>query len=154
MYTAGFYKGVMTAGPFKGMTVQQAKPLQKKAMIDDGEAFTYLEPEGPVFPRSTPDVECVVALVDQWYLKYGEKEWKASVGAHLESTLECYNPAVKKLFRETWSGLRLGVLALLRPRHAAAVGPAVPHRVALGLDDLHGVLLGRPPLQAPRPPRT
>ena len=101
VYTAGFYKGVMTAGPFKGMTVQQAKPLQKKAMIDDGEAFTYLEPEGPVFPRSTPDVECVVALVDQWYLKYGEKEWKASVGAHLESTLECYNPAVKKLFRET-----------------------------------------------------
>ena len=46
-------------------------------MVADGEAITYLEPEGLVTPRSTPDVECVVALVDQWYLKYGEKQWQA-----------------------------------------------------------------------------
>ena len=65
-YTSGFYKGVMIAGPFVGKTVQEAKPLCKKAMVDAGEAFTYLEPEGPVFPRSTPEVECVVALVDRF----------------------------------------------------------------------------------------
>lgn len=94
-YTAGFYKGVMTAGPFAGLPVQEAKLKTKAKMVADGEAITYLEPEGLVTPRSTPDVECVVALVDQWYLKYGEEEWAARVGEHLGG-LECYNPAVHK----------------------------------------------------------
>ena len=99
VYTAGFYKGVMSTGPFAGKSVQEAKPLCKKAMCEAGEAFTYLEPEGPVFPRSTPEVECVVALVDQWYLKYGEEQWAKAVSAHLE-TMECFNPAVHKAFRD------------------------------------------------------
>jgi leucyl-tRNA synthetase len=73
-YTSGFYKGVMIAGPFVGKTVQEAKPLCRQKLIDDGEAFTYFEPDGLATPRSTPDVECVVALVDQWYLKYGDAE--------------------------------------------------------------------------------
>ena len=98
-YTSGFYKGVMIAGQFKGQTVQEAKPNCKKAMCDANQAFTYLEPENLVTPRSTPDVECVVALVDQWYLKYGQEEWANAVKAHLES-VECYNAAVHKQFRE------------------------------------------------------
>jgi len=104
-YMSGFYKGVMTAGPFVGMSVQEAKVATRKKMVAEGQALTYLEPEGLVTPRSTPDVECVVALVDQWYLKYGEAEWQAQVGKHLE-TLECYNPAVQKLFKEAldWLG--------------------------------------------------
>ena len=104
-YTAGFYKGVMTAGPFAGLPVHEAKLKTKAKMVADGEAITYLEPEGLVTPRSTPDVECVVALVDQWYLKYGEEEWAARVGEHLGG-LECYNPAVHKAhspLREEWS---------------------------------------------------
>eukprot|EP00316_Scyphosphaera_apsteinii_P022855 CAMPEP_0119322566 /NCGR_PEP_ID=MMETSP1333-20130426/58600_1 /TAXON_ID=418940 /ORGANISM="Scyphosphaera apsteinii, Strain RCC1455" /LENGTH=1184 /DNA_ID=CAMNT_0007329827 /DNA_START=45 /DNA_END=3599 /DNA_ORIENTATION=- len=105
-YTSGFYKGIMTAGPFVGKTVQVAKVETRKKMVQDGEAITYLEPEGFVTPRSTPDTECVVALVDQWYLKYGESDWQAKVKEHLEKTLECYNPAVHKLFREAldWLG--------------------------------------------------
>jgi len=104
-YTAGFYKGVMTAGPFAGLPVHEAKLKTKAKMVADGEAITYLEPEGLVTPRSTPDVECVVALVDQWYLKYGEEEWAARVGEHLGG-LECYNPAVHKAFRDAlgWLG--------------------------------------------------
>eukprot|EP00325_Prymnesiales_sp_UTEX-LB-985_P010652 CAMPEP_0174761884 /NCGR_PEP_ID=MMETSP1094-20130205/109498_1 /TAXON_ID=156173 /ORGANISM="Chrysochromulina brevifilum, Strain UTEX LB 985" /LENGTH=1269 /DNA_ID=CAMNT_0015967831 /DNA_START=53 /DNA_END=3862 /DNA_ORIENTATION=+ len=99
VYTAGYYKGVMLTGPCAGKPVIDAKPLCKKAMCDAGEAFTYLEPEGLVTPRSTPDVECVVALVDQWYLKYGQEQWAKAVGAHLEK-LECYNPAVTKAFKD------------------------------------------------------
>ena len=30
VYTAGFYKGVMSAGPFKGQTVQEAKPSRRR----------------------------------------------------------------------------------------------------------------------------
>jgi leucyl-tRNA synthetase len=37
-------------------------------------AIPYAEPESEVISRSA-DV-CVVALVDQWYLDYGEDEWK------------------------------------------------------------------------------
>jgi leucyl-tRNA synthetase len=44
-------------------------------MIDAGLAVAYAEPESEVISRSA-DV-CVVALVDQWYLDYGEEEWKA-----------------------------------------------------------------------------
>lgn len=104
VYTAGYYKGVMLAGPFAGKPVIDAKPLSKKAMCDAGEAFTYLEPEGVVTPRSTPDVECVVALVDQWYLKYGQEEWAAAVGKHLEK-LECFNPQVHKAFTDALAWL-------------------------------------------------
>lgn len=60
----------MIAGQFVGMPVLDAKPKCKEAMVGAGTAFIYLEPENMVTPRSTPDVECVVALVDQWYLKY------------------------------------------------------------------------------------
>jgi len=99
-YNSGFYKGVMTAGAFKGLQVQEAKVKTKEKMVEEGDALMYREPEGMVTPRSTPEVECVVALVDQWYLKYGDADWKAAVKAHLNETLECYNPAVEKLFHE------------------------------------------------------
>ena len=104
-YNSGFYKGVMIAGPFVGKTVQEAKPLCEQKLIDDNEAFCYFEPDGLATPRSTPDTECVVALVDQWYLKYGEAEWKAKV-ADLLTRLECYNPAVTKAFQDAlgWLG--------------------------------------------------
>jgi len=45
-------------------------------MIEKGEAFAYAEPEGFVLSRSAD--ECVVALMDQWYLDYGEPSWKAT----------------------------------------------------------------------------
>ena len=104
VYNAGFYKGTMVSGEFAGLSVQEAKPKCKAALCASGQAFTYLEPEGLVTPRSTPDVECVVALVDQWYLKYGAHEWQAAVGKHLEN-LECFNPQVAKAFRDALAWL-------------------------------------------------
>ena len=89
----------MISGEFSGLPVIDAKPKCKKAMCDRGEAFTYLEPEGLVTPRSTPDIECVVALVDQWYLKYGAEEWQAAVAKHLE-TLDCFNQQVARAFKD------------------------------------------------------
>lgn len=79
-YNSGFYKGVMTAGAFVGMKVEDAKLANRKKLVDDKQAIVYLEPEGLVTPRSTPERECVVALVDQWYLKYGSDSWAAEVG--------------------------------------------------------------------------
>jgi leucyl-tRNA synthetase len=73
-YKEGFYSGVMLAGEYKGLTVQEAKPKVRADMIQQGLAFPYAEPEGRIVSRSAD--ECVVALYDQWYIDYGEESWK------------------------------------------------------------------------------
>nr|XP_031858784.1 leucine-tRNA ligase [Kwoniella shandongensis]KAA5525856.1 leucine-tRNA ligase [Kwoniella shandongensis] len=73
-YKEGFYSGVMTVGDFKGLPVVEAKPKVRQQIIDAGLGLPYAEPESEVISRSA-DV-CVVALVDQWYLDYGEDMWK------------------------------------------------------------------------------
>jgi leucyl-tRNA synthetase len=74
-YKEGFYNGTMSIGEFKGEPVQEAKTKVRASMIKDGVAFAYAEPEGLVISRSAD--ECVVALMDQWYLDYGEPKWRA-----------------------------------------------------------------------------
>lgn len=73
-YSEGFYKGTMNIGEFKGEPVETAKPKVRQALIDQGLAFVYSEPERKVVSRSGDD--CIVALMDQWYLDYGEESWK------------------------------------------------------------------------------
>lgn len=73
-YKEGFFNGTMAIGDFKGEVVQTAKPKVRDAMIESGLAFRYAEPESLVTSRSGD--ECIVALVDQWYIDYGEEEWK------------------------------------------------------------------------------
>jgi len=60
-----------------------AKPIIKQELIDRGEALVYYEPESTVMSRSGD--ECVVALTDQWYLGYGEEDWKERVDKHIHS---------------------------------------------------------------------
>lgn len=74
-YKEGFYSGTMSIGEYKGLAVQEAKPKVRAAMIEQGLAFAYAEPEG--FIKSRSGEECVVSLEDQWYLNYGEESWKA-----------------------------------------------------------------------------
>ena len=73
-YKEGFYNGTMLVGDFKGEPVQEAKVKVRAQMIEKGVAFAYAEPEGLVVSRSGD--ECVVALIDQWYMDYGEESWK------------------------------------------------------------------------------
>ena len=73
-YKEGFYSGTMLVGEFKGESVQDAKPKVRAKMIEQGIAFAYAEPEGFILSRSAD--ECVIALMDQWYLDYGEANWK------------------------------------------------------------------------------
>ena len=96
VYKAGFAQGIMRVGSHAGEKVAEAKPKIKAEMIAAGQAYNYAEPDKRVVSRSGN--ECVVALADQWYLKYGEPEWQGVVRGHVESTLECYNPQTKKDF--------------------------------------------------------
>ena len=84
-YKEGFYNGTMIIGEFKGESVQDAKPKVREAMIKAGLAFPYAEPEGLVISRSAD--ECVVALMDQWYLDYGEPSWRAQTEGYVRLSL-------------------------------------------------------------------
>ena len=72
----------MLVGSQKGKLVQDAKIPVRNELIAAGQALLYYEPESKVVSR-TGDV-CVVAQVDQWYLKYGEESWKEAVKEHVK----------------------------------------------------------------------
>lgn len=74
IYKGGFYEGAMVAGEYAGLKVQDAKSLIRNKLLESGQAVIYSEPEKKVMSRSGD--ECVVALTDQWYITYGEENWK------------------------------------------------------------------------------
>lgn len=104
-YKLGFDKGIMSAGPLKGMPVKKAKFDQRAAMINAGEAFLYNEPEKKVVGRSGD--ECVVASIDQWYLKYGEEAWRKKVEDHMNSDqFSSFNNRILESFMDATAWLK------------------------------------------------
>mmetsp|Transcript_15787 Transcript_15787/g.42569 ORF Transcript_15787/g.42569 Transcript_15787/m.42569 type:complete len:1120 (+) Transcript_15787:457-3816(+) len=91
VYMKGFYSGVLTVGPYAGQKVSEVKDSIKQDLISSNQATRYFEPEGKVISRSGD--ECVVALCDQWYLKYGDDDWTQRVRQHVENNFDMYNEA-------------------------------------------------------------
>jgi leucyl-tRNA synthetase len=81
LYSHEFYKGKMMAntGKYSGASVSSAKIEVKQDMLQSGKVGTMYElVNKPVKCRC--GAECVVKLLsDQWFLNYGDKEWKAQV---------------------------------------------------------------------------
>jgi len=104
VYMKGFYSGVLTVGPYAGSKVMDVKDQIRTDLIASGEAVPYFEPEGRVVARSGD--ECIVALCDQWYLKYSDEHWTQRVKAHVENDLNMFNEAAKKnmLYAVGWLG--------------------------------------------------
>jgi leucyl-tRNA synthetase len=92
-YKEGFYQGIMLVGDFVGEKVEKAKPKVREQLIKSGEAFAYAEPEGIVISRSGDP--CTVALLNQWYLDYGEKEWRAQAEGYVANALNAYHDETK-----------------------------------------------------------
>merc|ERR1719516_232071 len=103
VYLKGFYEGVMVVGDHKGKSVQDAKPLIKEELISQKMAVVYKEPEKLVMSRSGE--ECVVSLCDQWYLDYGEDEWRATTQQAVD-LLNTFSEEVKKNFNSTLDWLK------------------------------------------------
>jgi leucyl-tRNA synthetase len=97
-YLKGFTDGVMLVGEHKGRKVSDAKPLIRKMLELEGMAVPYSEPEKKVMSRSGD--ECVVALTDQWYLLYGEEEWRTLSEECLKG-MELYNDESRNGFEHT-----------------------------------------------------
>ncbi|KAM9312433.1 leucine--tRNA ligase, cytoplasmic isoform 2-T2 [Gastrophryne carolinensis] len=103
VYLKGFYEGIMLVPVYEGQKVQDVKkPIQKK-MVEDGEAMIYMEPEKQVISRSAD--ECVVALCDQWYLDYGEENWKTQTKECLKN-LETFCEETRRNFEATLGWLQ------------------------------------------------
>lgn len=98
VYLKGFTDGVMNVGPYKGQKVSEVKNIIKNEMIGAGNAILYSEPERQVMSRSGD--ECVVALTDQWYLTYGEQEWKEATQQCL-AKMETWDVHAKHSFEHT-----------------------------------------------------
>ena len=81
LYSHEFYKGRMmdNAGKYSGSSVSVAKNAIKEEIVQSGQAGVMYElVNKPVKCRCGE--ECVVKLLtDQWFLNYGDKQWKASV---------------------------------------------------------------------------
>ncbi|KAF8494346.1 leucyl-tRNA synthetase [Russula emetica] len=101
-YKEGFYNGTMSVGDFKGEPVQEAKAKVRASMIKNNVAFAYAEPEGLVISRSAD--ECVVALMDQWYLDYGEPKWRADA-ERLLARMDTYFSETRNAFESTLAWL-------------------------------------------------
>lgn len=75
------------------MKVADAKTCVQADLFAEGLAEKYVEPEKKIMSRSGD--ECVVALCDQWYLNYGEKEWKDEAKKAL-AQLNTYSDEVRR----------------------------------------------------------
>lgn len=119
----GFNEGTMIVGPHAGSKVSVVKPIIKAQMVAAGQAMIYSEPEKQVsniesmitschvfingsslsptlqvISRSGDD--CVVALTDQWYILYGEEEWREATQRCLDH-LEVYSEESRSQFTNT-----------------------------------------------------
>ncbi|KAE8614629.1 hypothetical protein XENTR_v10008247 [Xenopus tropicalis] len=103
VYLKGFYEGVMIVPGYEGQKVQDVKKPIQKLMIEKGEAMIYMEPEKQVMSRSAD--ECVVALCDQWYLDYGEANWKTQTTECLKS-LETFCEETRRNFEASLGWLQ------------------------------------------------
>jgi len=102
-YKKGFYDGVMLVKGYEGQKVQDVKNVVKQEMLDKGEALLYKEPEKKVVSRSGD--ECIVALCDQWYLDYGNEDWKNQAKTLLEK-METYTEDTRHNFAATLDWLQ------------------------------------------------
>jgi leucyl-tRNA synthetase len=105
-YQAGFYEGVMlpNAKAFAGLPVSQAKERIRQWLVDRREALVAYWPSGPVICRCmTPSVVKIVS--DQWFLRYGDEDWKKLAHQAMEDTT-FYPPLVRRQFEHVVDWLR------------------------------------------------
>jgi leucyl-tRNA synthetase len=98
IYKSGFYTGIMNenCGEYAGMKVEEAKDLVKDKLIEQGEAVAMYELTGDVVCRClTPSIIKVVS--DQWFIAYGNPEWKAQTKKGLDN-MRLYPETVRKQF--------------------------------------------------------
>ena len=108
LYKDEYYKGIMKeiCKPFNGMMIKDAKEKIKKWLMERGVAITIYETSPrPIFCRCGSKI-VVAVLKDQWFINYGNKEWKERARKALDQ-IEIYPAKYRKLFEDTFDWLAL-----------------------------------------------
>jgi len=108
LYKAEYYKGVMggNCGPFAGLRVSEAKLKVREWLEDKGIASTVYE-TSPLIMHCRCGARIVVAVLeDQWFINYGDPEWKERAFRAL-NRITIYPVKYRKLFVDTFNWLSL-----------------------------------------------
>jgi len=103
VYLKGYNEGLMIVKGYEGRRVRDVKDEIKELIVRQGGAVLYQEPERKIMSRSGD--ECVVALCDQWYLNYGEDEWKEKTRLALKN-IETFSDETRRNFEATLDWLK------------------------------------------------
>ncbi|RAL52879.1 hypothetical protein DM860_007647 [Cuscuta australis] len=95
-------EGKLLVGEHAGKGINIVKPLINKSLIETHRAILYYEPASQVISRSGD--ECIVALTEQWFITYGEVEWKKMAEECL-SSMTLYSDEARHWFEHSLSWL-------------------------------------------------
>jgi leucyl-tRNA synthetase len=98
VYREGYYRGTMKNVPkeYRGMQVGEAREKISEWLKREKWADTMYEPSGEVICRCM--TRCIVKIVtDQWFLAYGDPEWKTLAHSAVEG-MQFYPPFLRKQF--------------------------------------------------------
>ncbi|EGC36146.1 hypothetical protein DICPUDRAFT_78187 [Dictyostelium purpureum] len=129
-YIKGYNDGVMMVGKYKGHKVSQAKEMIRDELISSGDAIEYAETCSKVVSRSGE--ECVVALISQWYIAYGDDDivWMNKVDQQIEE-MELYNVETKNRLKYALQFIRQWSCS-----HRFGLGSIMPWNEKLTIDSL------------------
>ncbi|SOV12398.1 leucine--tRNA ligase, putative [Plasmodium gaboni] len=95
LYKKQYFEGIMTVDPYKGMKTFNCRKIAKQNIIRNNDGFLYSEPEVMVIDRN--NVKCIAALCNQWYINYGNLEFKKDVLIQLKkNNFQTYNEVLYK----------------------------------------------------------
>ncbi len=107
LYKAEFYGGIMkdNCGPFAGRRINEVKEEVIAHLEERNRAFRFYQPDRkPVICRCGTDV-LVAVLPDQWFINYGNPEWKAQATSALKQ-ITIFPESYRRLFETTFEWLR------------------------------------------------
>ncbi|SCP05043.1 leucine--tRNA ligase, putative [Plasmodium ovale] len=95
LYKKQYFEGIITVEPYRGMKTFNYRKIAKQNIIKNNDGFLYSEPEVLVIDRN--NVKCIAALCNQWYINYGNVEFKKDVLIQLKkNNFQTYNEVLYK----------------------------------------------------------
>ena len=107
LYKAEYYQGIMkeNTGPFAGRKVNEIKEDVIMHLQEQKRAFRFYQPDqSPVTCRCGNEI-VVAVLPDQWFINYGDAEWKAQATKALKQMF-IYPEMYRRLFESTFDWLK------------------------------------------------
>ncbi|SCN61175.1 leucine--tRNA ligase, putative [Plasmodium chabaudi chabaudi] len=95
LYKKQYFEGIMKIEPYCDMKTFNCRKLVKQNIIKSNDGFLYSEPEMLVIDRN--NVKCIAALCNQWYINYGNLDFKKDVLIQLKkNNFQTYNDVLYK----------------------------------------------------------